>query len=96
MTPFKFLALKSIKLYQSILSFDHSFWGKKIGYRICIHSPSCSEYTYQAIEKFGVIPGSVMGFFRILRCNPFGRGGYDPLPDKFMIRGNYERGEHIH
>jgi len=46
----------------------------------CIYYPTCSEYTYQAIEKYGILRGSWMGFLRILRCNPFARGGHDPVP----------------
>ncbi|MBI4631213.1 MAG: membrane protein insertion efficiency factor YidD [Chloroflexi bacterium] len=46
----------------------------------CIYYPTCSEYTYQAIEKYGILRGSGMGFLRILRCNPFARGGHDPVP----------------
>ncbi len=46
----------------------------------CRFYPSCSEYTYQAIEKYGVLRGSLMGGWRIMRCNPFNKGGYDPVP----------------
>ena len=46
----------------------------------CIYYPTCSEYAYQAIEKYGILRGSWMGFLRILRCNPFARGGHDPVP----------------
>ena len=45
----------------------------------CKYYPSCSEYTKQAIEKYGVIKGSILGIKRILKCNPFSKGGYDPL-----------------
>ena len=45
----------------------------------CKYYPSCSEYTKQAIEKYGLIIGIFKGFLRILRCNPFSKGGYDPL-----------------
>lgn len=45
----------------------------------CKFYPTCSEYTKQAIEKYGVIKGLYLGFRRILRCNHFSKGGYDPL-----------------
>ncbi|MCO5211684.1 MAG: membrane protein insertion efficiency factor YidD [Caldilinea sp.] len=46
----------------------------------CRFYPTCSSYTYQAIEKYGVAKGSWMGFKRILRCNPWNKGGFDPVP----------------
>ncbi len=76
--PKKF-GLIIIRVYQKLFSFDHSFWAKYVNYRVCIFYPSCSEYTYQAIDKYGLIKGSFFGFKRILRCNPFNRGGHDPL-----------------
>ena len=45
----------------------------------CKFYPTCSEYTRQAIEKYGVIKGTFLGIKRILKCNPFSKGGYDPL-----------------
>ena len=45
----------------------------------CKYYPTCSEYTKQAIEKYGAGKGIALGIFRILRCNPFSKGGYDPL-----------------
>lgn len=45
----------------------------------CRFYPSCSTYAIQAIEKHGVIKGSLMAIWRIIRCNPFNRGGYDPV-----------------
>ena len=46
----------------------------------CRFYPSCSHYGYQAIYKHGAIKGSFMAAWRVLRCNPFNRGGYDPVP----------------
>jgi uncharacterized protein len=45
----------------------------------CRYEPSCSLYTVQAIEKYGVVRGLFMGILRVLRCHPFARGGFDPV-----------------
>ena len=49
------------------------------GYK-CPYCPTCSNYGLQAIEKHGAIKGSCLAAWRILRCNPFSHGGYDPVP----------------
>lgn len=49
------------------------------GWHTCRFTPSCSNYTYQAIEKYGVLKGTLKGLYRVLRCNPLSRGGADPL-----------------
>jgi hypothetical protein len=46
----------------------------------CCYYPTCSHYGYQAVYKYGAIKGSWMAFRRVLRCNPFSQGGYDPVP----------------
>jgi putative membrane protein insertion efficiency factor len=52
----------------------------------CRFTPSCSQYAIEAIDKFGAIRGTILATYRILRCNPFCRGGYDPVPDKFTFK----------
>jgi uncharacterized protein len=47
----------------------------------CRFMPTCSEYTVTALERFGTHKGLRLAIWRILRCNPFGRGGYDPVPE---------------
>lgn len=63
-----------IKIYKKILSPIFSFLGVH-----CKYYPTCSEYAKQAIEKYGVIKGCFLSLKRILKCNPFSKGGYDPL-----------------
>jgi hypothetical protein len=75
----KKIFLKTIRGYQWILSPDHRFWGRTDGLYGCRFYPSCSEYTYQAIEKYGVGKGVWMGLKRILRCHPWNPGGVDNL-----------------
>lgn len=48
----------------------------------CKFTPTCSQYGLEAIERFGAIKGGFMTLWRILRCNPFSKGGYDPVPQK--------------
>ncbi len=54
--------------------------------RNCKYTPTCSMYAYDAIARYGVIIGCIMGAWRILRCNPFSKGGFDPVPENY--RGN--------
>ncbi len=48
----------------------------------CRHVPSCSTYTLEAVESHGALKGCWLGFKRVLRCNPWGTSGYDPVPDR--------------
>jgi hypothetical protein len=75
----KKLVLKLIRLYQKTLSLDHGPLSFLYSEGLCRYKPTCSEYTYQAIEKYGVLLGATLGLWRILRCNPWSKGGYDPV-----------------
>jgi putative membrane protein insertion efficiency factor len=66
------LILVLIKGYKTLLS-------PMLG-RNCRFYPTCSDYTYQAIEKFGIVKGLYLGLKRILKCHPFHEGGFDPVP----------------
>lgn len=46
----------------------------------CRYQPTCSEYAYEALEKYGIFKGGRLAMWRILRCNPFGGSGWDPVP----------------
>lgn len=46
----------------------------------CIYTPTCSQYAIEALEKYGFLKGSFLAVKRILRCHPFAKGGYDPVP----------------
>lgn len=48
----------------------------------CKFIPTCSQYGLEAVERFGALKGSALILWRLLRCNPWGRGGYDPVPEK--------------
>ncbi|MCG8349187.1 MAG: membrane protein insertion efficiency factor YidD [Chloroflexales bacterium] len=68
----RWLSLKLIRFYQVAIS----PWTPPS----CIYSPTCSQYGYEAISKYGVLKGGALTLWRILRCNPWARGGDDPVP----------------
>jgi len=68
----RFFILGLIRFYQMTLS-------RVMPANTCQFYPSCSHYGYQAIYKYGVVHGGVMAVWRILRCNPFNHGGFDPV-----------------
>lgn len=71
--------LTMIKLYQATLSFDHGIPRMFFPGGYCKFQPTCSDYAYMAIEKYGVIRGGFKGMWRVMRCNPFSKGGHDPV-----------------
>jgi len=76
----KQIILNIIRTYQKTCSPDHSIFGKqKYPYGFCRFTPSCSAYSYEAINKYGMIKGGYLAIWRICRCNPFSKGGFDPV-----------------
>lgn len=73
------VALGAIRAYQKTLSPDHGWFKHRYPGGYCRFDPTCSEYTYQAIQRYGIIKGGVKGASRILRCNPWSKGGRDPV-----------------
>jgi putative membrane protein insertion efficiency factor len=72
------LVIAPIRLYQRTLS--------PLLPRRCRYEPSCSRYAAQAIEEFGILRGLVLGAWRLLRCNPFSHGGFDPVEAQRLFR----------
>jgi len=68
-----------IKFYQKTFSPDHGPLKNLHPQGFCRFYPTCSDYAIQAIEKYGIIKGGLKASWRILRCNPFNKGGNDPL-----------------
>lgn len=66
-----------IRLYQHTISPDHGIFKAAFPRGYCRFYPSCSEYSYQIIKKQGLIKGIIKTIWRILRCNPWGKGGVD-------------------
>lgn len=69
----KRLIVGCVRFYQEYISY-------RKGYSSCKYYPTCSQYAIEAVEKHGALKGSLLAVWRILRCNPFSKGGYDPVP----------------
>lgn len=75
----RFVILRLIRFYQKNFSPDHSKFSVLHPYGFCRFQPTCSQYGYQAIEKYGLIRGGAKATWRIIRCHPWSRGGFDPV-----------------
>jgi uncharacterized protein len=78
MKAVRWLAVLPIRAYQRIFS-------PMLGNR-CRYYPSCSEYAAQAIRRFGILRGLVLAGWRLLRCNPWSDGGFDPVEDQRLFK----------
>ena len=74
----KRLLIGAIRLYRSTLS---PFIGQQ-----CRFEPTCSHYGEEAIAKHGALRGTILTVWRILRCGPWSKGGYDPVPETFLVK----------
>ena len=68
----KNILIAMIRFYQKFLS--------PLKHTRCPYTPTCSQYGLEAIQKYGAVKGSLLACWKILRCNPFSKGGYDPVP----------------
>jgi putative membrane protein insertion efficiency factor len=83
----KRLLLGPIRAYQR--------WISPARPRRCRYEPTCSAYAVEAIERHGAARGFLLASWRLLRCNPFSHGGFDPVPEKFTLRtGPVDPSEH--
>jgi uncharacterized protein len=78
LSPLRWLVVLPIRIYQRLLS-------PLLGQR-CRYYPSCSEYAAQAIRRFGILRGLVLAGWRLLRCNPWSNGGFDPVEDQRLFK----------
>ena len=68
------------KIFIRLIKFYQKYLSPLKGRATCIYTPTCSQYAIEALEKYGLINGGGLAVWRILRCNPFAKGGYDPVP----------------
>ena len=78
MTVLRRIVVLPIRAYQLLLS--------PMGGERCKYYPSCSEYAAQSIQRFGILRGLVLAGWRLLRCNPWSRGGFDPVEEQRLFK----------
>jgi uncharacterized protein len=77
----KQLVIAAIRAYQRVISPALP--------RRCKYHPTCSEYAVQAVQSYGILKGTVLAAWRLLRCNPFSHGGYDPVSAQTLFRRSH-------
>ncbi len=81
----KYLRKKYFKPYLKMLCMRLIlFYQRHLSRHTCLYRPTCSQYTLECINNHGVLLGILLGSWRILRCNPFSKGGYDPAPERYF------------
>lgn len=78
MRSLRLLVVAPIRVYQRLFS-------PAFGQR-CKYYPSCSEYAAQAVERFGILRGLILAVWRLLRCNPWSHGGFDPVEEQRLFK----------
>ena len=78
MNPVRWIVLGPIEAYRRVIS--------PIMPARCKYEPSCSAYASQAVRRYGILRGLILAGWRLLRCNPWSHGGYDPVEDQRLFR----------
>lgn len=82
LSNFKFLKRKLFPpVFKAICIRMIVFYQKHLSRHTCLYDPTCSEYTKRCINNLGTLPGILLGLWRIIRCNPLSKGGFDPAPE---------------
>ena len=75
----RYIVIRILKLYQKTFSFDHGIFKVFFPSGYCRFQPTCSEYAIAAVNKYGIIKGGLKALWRVIRCNPWNKGGWDPV-----------------
>lgn len=83
---YRYLRKKVFKRYLvRFLSFLILIYRNHFSNHTCMYNPTCSQYMLTSLNRYGFPIGLLLGLLRILRCNPFTRGGYDPVPENYFV-----------
>ena len=87
----KALRRAAVRLWLAPVRFYRRFLSPLKGQSSCRYTPTCSAYAMDAVEEWGILCGTLLAVLRILRCNPFSRGGYDPVPRRAEVLARIRR-----